>query len=463
MPIKPYDHTTYPTNGALGSSSALRNELDAIEAGFDMVATEIETALTGSETAAATATTQAGIATTKAELATSQAGIATTQAGIATTQAGIATTQASNAEASANSAAATLATVNTVYDNFDDRYLGTKSSAPTLDNDWDPLQQGALYWDSTLNTLRGYNGTSWVDLPASTASGMSNTPSGNLSATNVQAALDELQSDINGRELSIHAATEKVTPLNADTMGLIDSAAVNVLKKVTWSNIKATLKAYFDTLYTAAGSVVGLTDGDKGDITVSALGATWTIDNNVVTLAKLARVGTEGQVLTSGGAGADPSYTTLSQNSIYQLNSNVTVTDAGTGKIETTIDGVITEELTTASRKSTIDGGSTLHPEFKCRAWVNFNGTGTVGIRASGNVSSITDNGVGDYTVNFTTAMPDANYAVMGSGGDGNLSAVRRGFTAAWRSAPTTSSVSVSTFGDSANQDCVYMNVAIFR
>jgi hypothetical protein len=47
-----------------------------------------------------------------------------------------------------------------------------------------------------------------------------------------------------------------------------------------------------------------------------------------------------------------------------------------------------------------------------CRAWVNFNGTGTVAIRASFNVSSITDNGTGDYTVNFTNAMPDADYAV---------------------------------------------------
>ena len=48
-------------------------------------------------------------------------------------------------------------------------------------------------------------------------------------------------------------------------------------------------------------------------------------------------------------------------------------------------------------------------------AWVNFNGTGTVAISGSGNVSSITDNGTGDYTVNFTTAMPDVNYAVSGS------------------------------------------------
>jgi hypothetical protein len=46
---------------------------------------------------------------------------------------------------------------------------------------------------------------------------------------------------------------------------------------------------------------------------------------------------------------------------------------------------------------------------------VNFNGTGTVSIRANGNVSSITDNGVGDYTVNFTAAMPDANYVMTGS------------------------------------------------
>ena len=51
-------------------------------------------------------------------------------------------------------------------------------------------------------------------------------------------------------------------------------------------------------------------------------------------------------------------------------------------------------------------------PVYACRAWVNFDGTGTPAIRASGNVSSITDNGTGDYTVNFTTAMPDANYSV---------------------------------------------------
>ena len=61
-------------------------------------------------------------------------------------------------------------------------------------------------------------------------------------------------------------------------------------------------------------------------------------------------------------------------------------------------------------------------PSYSARAWVNFNGTGTVSIRASGNVSSITDNGISDYIVNFTTAMPDANYSaiVSGLGGSGD-------------------------------------------
>jgi hypothetical protein len=59
-------------------------------------------------------------------------------------------------------------------------------------------------------------------------------------------------------------------------------------------------------------------------------------------------------------------------------------------------------------------------PSYTCRAWVNFNGTTNVGgfctIRESGNVSSVADNGTGDYTVNFTTAMSDANYIICSSG-----------------------------------------------
>jgi hypothetical protein len=60
-------------------------------------------------------------------------------------------------------------------------------------------------------------------------------------------------------------------------------------------------------------------------------------------------------------------------------------------------------------------GPATLTGQYAAKAWVNFNGTGTVAIRDGANVSSITDNDTGDYTANFTTAMTDANYAVSGS------------------------------------------------
>jgi len=67
-------------------------------------------------------------------------------------------------------------------------------------------------------------------------------------------------------------------------------------------------------------------------------------------------------------------------------------------------------------------GGSTVPVDTvvngTAKAWVNFNGTGTVAIRRAFNVSSITDLGTGNFTINFTTAMPDANYSVCGSSGE---------------------------------------------
>ena len=65
-----------------------------------------------------------------------------------------------------------------------------------------------------------------------------------------------------------------------------------------------------------------------------------------------------------------------------------------------------------ATALSTASGSA---PSYSARAWVQFDGTGTVSIYGNGNVSSITDNGVGDYTLNFTTAMEDTNYSVCGS------------------------------------------------
>jgi hypothetical protein len=84
-------------------------------------------------------------------------------------------------------------------------------------------------------------------------------------------------------------------------------------------------------------------------------------------------------------------------------------TKTGTGAVVLGTSPTLATPTFDSAQLVTISGTA---PLYMCRAWVNFNGTGTVAIRASGNVSSITDNGVGDYTVNFTTAMPDANYSV---------------------------------------------------
>lgn len=101
-----------------------------------------------------------------------------------------------------------------------------------------------------------------------------------------------------------------------------------------------------------------------------------------------------------------------------------------------------------------------------CRAWVNFNGTGTVAIRASSNVSSITDNGVGDYTINFTNAMADTNYSVVTTIGrqDVNFKAGTLG-TASGRTGYATGSFrgQVCLGNNAAAADADDISVVIFR
>ena len=100
---------------------------------------------------------------------------------------------------------------------------------------------------------------------------------------------------------------------------------------------------------------------------------------------------------------------------------------------------------------------------YGCRAWVNFNGTGTVAIRASGNVSSITDNGTGDYTVNLTTAMPDTNGIAQGAAVEavGSFSGGQR---AVMPSFASTSTIRVGvTFQNGGVGDCPYVGISVFR
>jgi hypothetical protein len=110
-------------------------------------------------------------------------------------------------------------------------------------------------------------------------------------------------------------------------------------------------------------------------------------------------------------------------------------------------------------------GQSGSAPAYAARAWVNFNGTGTVAIRASGNVSSITDNGSGDYTLNFTTTLPDVDYSLVGSTECKtafNVVKVFQSNTGALVT-PTTSAARITTGNNTTNQDVDYVCVAVLR
>ena len=139
-----------------------------------------------------------------------------------------------------------------------------------------------------------------------------------------------------------------------------------------------------------------------------------------------------------------------------------TITGISVGGIP---DGVVDTDVLAANAVTYAKIGTTEQGQL-CKAWVNFNGQGTVAIRASYNVSSITDNGTGDYTVNFTTAMVDANYSVVsgpvGTGAGSNLYELMK-----LPSALATASVRVTTwYGQNATavaNDYLYNFVAIFR
>jgi hypothetical protein len=105
------------------------------------------------------------------------------------------------------------------------------------------------------------------------------------------------------------------------------------------------------------------------------------------------------------GGGAAGSNTQIQYNNSGVLAGSANLTFDGTT--------ATASALSVTNNLSFNSGYGSSAVAYGCRAWVNFNGTGTVAIRESGNVSSITDNNTGDYTVNFTSAMPDANYSAL--------------------------------------------------
>ena len=183
-------------------------------------------------------------------------------------------------------------------------------------------------------------------------------------------------------------------------------------------------------------------------------------------------------VLATGASAGDlvetvSFYVSSVLNAIPAVANAVTDTYLNTGAVTTAkiADANVTPAKISTGGPSWTSGGNLSFNSgygssavaYGCRAWVNFDGTGTPAIRASGNVTSITDNGTGDYTVTFTTAMSDANYSVTGALGGSTILGID--LTLLGATAPTTAAIRIGTRGTTSGTliDTTYVDLAIFR
>ena len=193
-------------------------------------------AASASETAAGTSETNSAASASAASASATSAATSATNA--ATSEAN-ASTSATAASTSATNAATSATSAETAYDNFDDRYLGDKASDPTLDNDGDALVTGALYYNTTSDTMKVYNGSAWQDV-APVATSLTVSQISDLTATatelnysgGVTSAI-QTQLDAKGTgtvsslsDLSVTASATELNRNSVTTVGTVEASKV---------------------------------------------------------------------------------------------------------------------------------------------------------------------------------------------------------------------------------------------
>jgi len=159
--------TTKASEAATSATNAATSETNAATS-----ETNAATSATSAASSATTATTQASAASTSATNAASSASSASTSATNAANSATSASTAQTAAETAQSAAETAQAAAEAAADNFDDTYLGAKASDPTVDNDGDPLNAGDLYFNTTSNVLKYYDGSSWNNIEATDTSNL---------------------------------------------------------------------------------------------------------------------------------------------------------------------------------------------------------------------------------------------------------------------------------------------------
>ena len=240
--------------------------------------------VTGVFNISADVTAVAGVATTITDNLSAIQNAAT-NAATATTKASEAATSASAAAASATSAQTAQAATELVFDNFDDKFLGTKSSDPTTDNDGDPLVEGAMYYNSASDVIKFYNGSSWespsVSATNSATAAATSATNAATSATNAansasNASTSESNaatSETNASNSATNAATSETNASTSATNAATSatSAATSATSAATSATNAAASYDDFDDRYLGAKASAPTTDNDGDALITGAL------------------------------------------------------------------------------------------------------------------------------------------------------------------------------------------------
>jgi len=257
-------------------------------------------AASSSATAAAAS---ASAASTSASNASTSASNASTSASNASTSASNASTSASNASTSAAAAASALAQTLTAYDNFDDRYLGAKSSDPALDNDGNALVAGALYFDTTSAGMKVYTGSAWV--LAYVSGGGFLASSNNLSELTATAGTARTNIGLGTGDspqfTAVNVGNASDTTVTRVSAGVIAVEGSNVLMA---SNIGTSVQAYDAQL----ADIAGLTPTDNG--VVIGNGTNFVVESGATLKTSLGlTIGTDVQAYDADTAKTDVAQT----------------------------------------------------------------------------------------------------------------------------------------------------------
>jgi hypothetical protein len=254
---------------------------------------------------------------------------------------GAASSDAIDASASADAAAASATAAAASYDSFDDRYLGAKSSDPSVDNDGNTLLVGALYWNSSSSMMKVWTGSAWVNPnPAAGYLALSGgTMTGNITFNSTQFGTNVAAFLATPSSANLAAALTDETGTGVNVFNNTPTLIAPILGTPTSGNLSnCTFPTLNQNTTGTAATATNLASGSAGTIPYqSASGTT----------AMLA-AGTSGNVLTSQGAGA-PIWQTPSSGAFILL-STVTASGAATADIETTFNGTYDNYVIFASR-----------------------------------------------------------------------------------------------------------------